>query len=477
MSLAMRITAGLCLVVALGAGLAAYQLQVVEDLVEENRALGELDVQALSVALGLWPRLGEIEELSRKYRVLEDERYVRELERARADFLEGLEELHGVTLGTSLERQVEELRATWLRYALAGDAVEQEAAAIERLHLAVGEVLGAARLDLSGRVQASALRRDRARRLAWWWTGGAVALGAVLSLLIARSVASPLARLAAGTREVAAGNFAYQVTPRGSREVADLARDFNTMATRLRELDDLKRDLVSNVSHDLKAPLASMLETGRLLLDGVPGPLGPSQRELLEIQLRSGERLSRLIGDLLEVARLEAGVEELVPASVDLVDLVARLVEEASPALVARRVTARARLPESPLVVPADPDLLARAVSNLLDNAVKFTPEGSEVGVELATENGSEAGEKSAWARLEIWDRGPGIPDADKRAVFTRFHRADRERRGRQGVGLGLAIASQVAALHTGSLHVEDRDGGGSCFVLRLRCSQEGRAA
>lgn len=478
MSLAARITAGILLVVALGGGLAVYQLRLVDQLVADNRALGEVDVESLTLALQMWSRLGELEELGRKLRVLEDERYAQELALARVEFTRDLTLLETLTEGSPLASAADDVGEAWQRYLDAGAVLDDELTALEHLNLGVSGVMRSARADLSRHAAESASRRDRAQRLAWWWSAGVVAVGAVLAFLIAQSIAGPLARLAAGTREIAAGNFEHRVAPCGSREVADLAEDFNSMAVRLRELDDLKSDLLSNVSHDLKAPLASMQETAHLLLDEVTGKLAPQQRELVEIQLRSGERLSRMISDLLDLAQLEAGAAEPRRAPVDLAALVRRLASEFSPAAQARGIEQHVAVPDEEVRVAGDEDLLARAMGNLLENALKFSPEGGRMGIELARDPaGGEGGDGAAVARLVVWDTGPGIPDGDKEAVFTRFHRVDRSRRGSQGTGLGLAIAAQVAALHRGAIHVEDRPGGGSRLVMLLECVGEGESA
>ena len=138
---------------------------------------------------------------------------------------------------------------------------------------------------------------------------GALLLSILLSALLARSILEPLARLAEGTREVSAGRFDYRLTPTGNDELAQVARDFNSMTERLDELDRMKRDFVSKVSHDLKTPLSSMQETTAVMLDELPGPLTPKQRQLLEINQDSGQRLSAMITKLLDLSRIEAGLD------------------------------------------------------------------------------------------------------------------------------------------------------------------------
>ena len=144
----------------------------------------------------------------------------------------------------------------------------------------------------------------------------------LVSFFIVQSISRPLKQLTQGTRTIAEGKFFYRLDTTRHDEFAQLAKDFNTMTLRLDELDQMKKDFVSHVSHELKAPLASMQETIRLLLEQIPGPLNDKQRRLLELNLASGRRLSTMIGNLLDLSRFEAGVVQYELKSNDLIALV-----------------------------------------------------------------------------------------------------------------------------------------------------------
>ena len=305
----------------------------------------------------------------------------------------------------------------------------------------------------------------------------------VSSLVVSTSVIRPLGRLARGTRELAKGDFSYRVPPSGSPELVDLAKDFNIMAKRLSALDQLKKDLVSNVSHDLKAPLASMQETTRLLLDRLPGSLTEKQARLLDLNLRCGERLSGMISDLLDLSRLEAQGETWPLEPLDLRVLVTTALDELENLVQDKRLQVLRDLPEEPVTVDCHGPSILQVLQNLVSNAVKFSPAGGEVGVRLQ----NLAAAKGSWWRrpssplrehlgretrlgvlLEVWDSGPGVPDDHKERIFDRFHRVDTDRRGQQGTGLGLAIAQAIVQRHRGALWVEDRPEGGSSFRMVL---------
>src|SRR5262249_24345798 len=144
------------------------------------------------------------------------------------------------------------------------------------------------------------------------WTAGifALALGIIVAWLIVRSINDPLSRLTQGTRAIAKGQFWHRLPARANDEFAELARDFNVMTARLGELDQMKKDFVSHVSHDLKAPLASIRQIMHLLLQQIPGTLNEQQKSLIQLSYNSAERLASMVGNLLDVSRMEAGTME-----------------------------------------------------------------------------------------------------------------------------------------------------------------------
>ncbi len=309
-------------------------------------------------------------------------------------------------------------------------------------------------------------------------------LAALLTtFVVGRSVMLPLRRLTKGTRELSKGEFSFRVEPSGSPEFALLAQDFNAMAEKLSELDRLKQELISNVSHDLKAPLASMQETTRLLLDRLPGSLTEKQERLLGMNFRCGERLSTMISNLLDLSRLEGegAKEEFHPQN--LAPLLVAALDDLENLIAERGLTVMPDLPNDPVVVECAGPAILQVLGNILSNAAKFTPRNGSIGVRLRNLRDLEAAEVKALgpglpsrrgkeslegALVEIWDSGPGVPNAHKLKIFQRFHRVDPARRGKQGTGLGLAISRNIAESHGGYLWVEDHPQGGSCFRLFL---------
>ena len=245
--------------------------------------------------------------------------------------------------------------------------------------------------------------------------------------------------------------IAASALPAGQGAVVVVARD----VTAARRVERVRRDFVANASHELKTPVASIQALAETLHDAAASDPAVAERFLDRLR-HEAIRLSRLVGDLLDLSRLEGGLPEAV-------HLGAVVAEEAE------RLRARAEGAGVRLVVEAAPDLTVRGsasdlgllLHNLLDNAIRYSPDGGEVRVRLGTEDGQ--------AELRITDTGMGIPARDLDRVFERFYRVDPARsRGTGGTGLGLAIVRHVAQSHGGDVEVRSVLGAGSTFIVRL---------
>jgi two-component system sensor histidine kinase GlrK len=302
-----------------------------------------------------------------------------------------------------------------------------------------------------------------ARRGAWTVGGAAIVAGLSIILLIVRSISRSLSQLSAATREVAQGRFGHRLRGHHDAEFRELAENFNQMTHRLEEVDELKRDFVSGISHDLKSPLASIKEALRVLLDGIPGPLNGRQRRLLRLGLASGDRLSTMIADLLTLSQLDSHAVGYRFEPCDLADLTTLAAERLEARLELAGVELRLLTPDL-MVVECDADRIAQVIENLLDNALKYSPEGGTIDLTVqAIRNGDRHG-----AEIRVADRGPGVPDEDKAAIFERFVRRGEPGGSAAGVGLGLTICRAIVAAHEGRIGVEDNPGGGSSFIVTL---------
>jgi two-component system, OmpR family, sensor histidine kinase BaeS len=283
-----------------------------------------------------------------------------------------------------------------------------------------------------------------------------VALALGVTQLLAVGMTSALREMTEATRRMARGDYRGRVRADASDEIGELARAFNQMAAELATVDREQRDLVATVSHELRTPLAALTATLENLADGVR-PADPAN---LGRAVDQAQRLGDLVGDLLELSRVEAGV---APLRLDELP-VGRLVDEVVADLVptGRAVRFDVEIPDR-LEVAADRTRLRQLLTNVLDNAVRHSPEGGRVSV--------RAGVLGDRWRLDVADQGPGVPPADREVAFERFGTltaADPGSQGTGGTGLGLAIARWVAGLHGGTVRFVDPPPGAAGAVLRL---------
>jgi two-component system sensor histidine kinase GlrK len=319
-------------------------------------------------------------------------------------------------------------------------------------------------------LQRSAETATEAEQVSWITAVAALALSATVVFSIVRSISGSFSRLMDATRRISNERFAERIPEDRNDEFGELARSFNRMAGRLAELDQLKKNFVSSVSHELKSPIASSREIVQVLMEEIPGPLNPEQKRLLDLMGRSSGRLSSMVGSLLDVARMEAGTMSYEMRQVDVVSLVGSTLEEFEISLNERGLEATSDLPDGPLIVDCDKDRIVQVLGNLIDNAMKFSPRGSRIMVSIET---GASGDR-ATALLSVVDFGPGVPDAHKERIFARFQQVQPQSGMNHGVGLGLAICRSIIDAHGGKIWVEDNPEGGSAFRVRLLQASSG---
>ena len=227
------------------------------------------------------------------------------------------------------------------------------------------------------------------------------------------------------------------------------------------EVEKAKTEFVSMVSHELRTPMTSVKTSLALLLGGAAGTLAPAAHELLEVALRNADRLIRLVNDLLDLSRLEAGRMEFRFEPVVVADAIAAGVEMVAAFAKARGVTLRTQAPAEPQVVRAERDRVVQVIVNLLSNAIKFSPQGGHVDVRWWPQDG--------FVVTEVQDQGRGIPEDQLKLVFDPFKQLDSSTtREHGGAGLGLTIAQRIAQALGGELKAESELGKGSRFFVKL---------
>ena len=313
----------------------------------------------------------------------------------------------------------------------------------------------------------------------------------VASLFVARRVVRPLEKLRHGVERIGRGDMNSRLELKTGDEIEVLAEEFNKMTQnlqqahaglehkvaartqelavaneRLKELDHLKSDFVSNVSHELRTPLTAIKGAVDLMLREVAGPLTEKQIHYLTRVRSNTQHLAGLINDLLDLSKIEAGKIEVKSSRVSLSGLVYEVTEALRPVAAEKVITLETTLDDPSILVCADWHKVNQVLTNLLGNAIKFTPVQGRVRVTLAA---SSNGEESA--QVSVSDTGPGIPPDEQEKIFAKFYQiTEANGANPKGTGLGLAISKALVELHGGRIWVESEPSRGStfCFTLPL---------
>jgi signal transduction histidine kinase len=288
----------------------------------------------------------------------------------------------------------------------------------------------------------------------------ALSLSLILAFALSRWVADPLQRVVVAARNYPSDDI-KPVVPHGPHEVQDLTRAFNSMVGRVQSSQRSQRDFVANVSHELKTPLTSIQGFAQAILDDTANT-PEARKQAAQIIYDESGRMHRMALDLLDLARLEAGTADLKMTNVDMQALLNNMIVKF--ALQAEKENVKMQLnapPDLPVIV-GDGDRLAQVFTNLVDNALKFTPAGGEIAL--------SAKKAEAEMELSVADTGSGVPKEALSRLFDRFYQADPSRAGgeKHGAGLGLAIVKEIVDAHGGKIGVRSEVGGGTTFTIRL---------
>ena len=281
----------------------------------------------------------------------------------------------------------------------------------------------------------------------------------VMAGLISQIVTKPVAELSAGIERMSEGDYSRSVHVPGRGEMAQLAAAFNQMSQQVHNLDEARNQFVSNASHELKTPLATMkiLLESMIYQDDMPVEL---RQEFLTDINKEIDRLSSVVGDLLTLVHIDSHKLRLRREMMVFADTVRETVKRLQPLAYKRDQEIMVDISDS-CEMFADPGKLAQVCYNIIENAIKYTPDGGKITVELRR-SGRDA-------VLEISDTGVGIPAEDVEHVFDRFYRVDKARsRDTGGTGLGLSIVQQIVRLHAGSVTVQSEQGKGTTFTVQL---------
>ena len=289
-----------------------------------------------------------------------------------------------------------------------------------------------------------------------------VLTGIVVFLFVRRRL-KPLKQLETAAAMIAEGDFSVQVDEKkGDRELRELSGAFNTMTHKLQGVEAGRREFVANVSHELRSPITSIKGFAEGMADGVIP--AEEQPKYLRLVADESKRLSGLIDDLLALSRLERDDAKPEMTTFDINEMLRRAVIRRMNDLEAKEIDISCEFETDPCPVNADSDRIEQVVINLLDNAIKYTPEGGKIVLESATADGI--------VRVTVRDSGSGVAPEDRDKIFDRFFTADRAHTAGKGTGLGLSICKRIMDMHGQSIRLLDTDEG-AAFQFTLERAEK----
>jgi two-component system sensor histidine kinase GlrK len=435
-----------------------------------------------------------MEESEKKFIVLKEEEYWTLFEESANEFAAILTDLKDLVRDPEMTEEIERTHGLFGTYRyMVENAISKEgeegAQELESLSNITSEVTNEliSSLDLAlfineRNINASLSRLEvkgvAAGKLALVICSLSILFGVLSYFYLSRTISNPIRLLEKATRHVSKGDFDHQVPIHSDDEFGNLAHSFNEMAIRLKELDELKSDFISLLSHELRTPLSIMREAVSLLKDEVLGKVGDKQREFLTILSQEVERMILFVNELLDLSRIGAGRLSIEKIPIDVREVVDNNLKKIQPLLLDKKIDAEVALTSHVPMVPADGLRIDQVLTNLIDNAIKFTPDGGKISIAVDVSNyRGEGNGRPGWVarggerfvRIMVRDNGDGIKEEEKKYIFDKFYQAKGVRgKNPRGSGLGLSISRGIVEAHGGSIWFTSTVGEGTSFYFTL---------
>lgn len=279
---------------------------------------------------------------------------------------------------------------------------------------------------------------------------------------ISRSIIVPLNKLKSGLNRVSDDNYTYEMDITSKDEFGELAAAFNDMNRQLKADDEIRSDFIATLSHEIRSPLSSIRESVNMLTEEVLGPVNNKQKKFLTIAANEIARITGLLNHLLDASILVSGTKKRQVAPFDPNQLVQSAILSITPGAKARGIRTEFKVLGQAPMVKGDEKEIMQVIINILDNALKFSPDNSRVSVRLTRGPGKH------FLTCAVSDEGPGIPDDKKNLIFKKYYRAREVRKHMDGVGLGLNIARRIVQANGGEIFVENNPNKGCTFSFTL---------
>ncbi len=328
--------------------------------------------------------------------------------------------------------------------------------------------------DLRDKTKKVSESTSRAKKLTTLITLAALGLALLIPWLLYKYIKRPIDNLRAGALAIGRGQFDQAIPVETGDELGQLAGVFNDMTRRLKELDQLKSDFIAVASHELKTPLSSMIEAAKLLNEPMLGALNEKQQRLVTILNESMGKFKNLIEELLDLSRMQAGLSPISRSPANMPEIISEVIATLSPLANSRSIQILTDIEHQGEKMHLDRDRMVRAIMNIVQNAIKYSPEGEKVKIILRGVHKDKKGVASA-IEIGVIDTGTGISPEEQDKIFDKFYQIQTIRR-KGGIGLGLAIAREIIQAHGGKIWVESppnkndavTDGKGAAFWIQL---------
>ncbi|MEA1901051.1 MAG: HAMP domain-containing sensor histidine kinase [Thermodesulfobacteriota bacterium] len=290
-------------------------------------------------------------------------------------------------------------------------------------------------------------------------------VGLFVILFLAYSMIRPLRELLRGIRSVSQDRISKTVNIRSKDEFGELAGAFNDMTLRLREEECMRSDFISMLSHEIRTPLTSIRESVNMIVEEVMGTINNRQRKFLEIASIEIGRICNLLNHLMQVSRLESQTIEIMALPLDISSFITRCIYQLQPLADTKKISVEAQIAPDIPGMTGDPEHLQRVLTNLLNNAIKFSDPGCRVVLRVVPNK------NRTMLDFSVSDNGPGIPKEEQSLIFNKYYRARGVRDHMDGLGLGLHISKNIVEFHKGTIWVKSTVGHGSTFGFTLPAS------
>ncbi len=304
---------------------------------------------------------------------------------------------------------------------------------------------------------------DRINLQTLWGGLLAIGLALILAIILSSTLTRPIRELTIATRAVASGSPAQQVPIRSRDELGQLASSFNRMSADLARSLELRRQMTADIAHELRTPISIILGHADAVHDGVL----PASAETFEIVRQEAERLEHLVEDLRTLSMADAGELKLVVQPYDPAELLERSAKVYAHQVRQKDITMDVHSAADLPLIEVDAQRMVEVIANILDNAIRYTPEGGKIGMSAA--------QSDSMVEIRIQDSGPGVEPDELEKIFERFYRTESSRsRDNGGSGLGFAIARSIVERHNGRIWAESAPEQGLTVIIRLPLAQPG---